>query len=233
MGLFSRKADPPAEAAALPAPIVDVFVDLLYVEEPPFSPTSAAAPLAGGVDHARYAPLVAGFSDRAELLARCRFAVRVVDGPADGLDPRDRHARFSAIARSVAEATGPALMAASATAQVLVPDVLEDPFLPIVNVRTIASPDVAGSTIVDTVGLAALGIPDLQCHSKGLDVDQLATFLRGIADVLLDDPTAIHDGNAIQGLDFHDRWKCKLRVSLREPSRRVLDVDPGRHYAPG
>jgi hypothetical protein len=231
MGLFSRKPEATPDAAApLPSAAFDVFVDLLYVDQPEFAPTTAASALEAGVDHAGYAMLVA--AGHADLLASCRHAIRVVDAPPDGLDPRERHARFSAIVRGVVEVTSPALMAVAATAQVVVPETLEDPFLPLLNVRTIASPDVPGATIVDTVGLAAYGLPDLQCHNKGIDSDQLATFLRGIADVILDDPDAIHDGNAIQGLDFHDRWKCKLRASMREPSRRVFDVDPGRHYAP-
>lgn len=232
MGLFSRKTDLPTGSGPLPDPILDVFVDLLFVAEPTFAPTAAGAMLATGVDHSRYSALAEHEPALAELLGRCRFAIRLSDVPADGLAPRDRHARFAAAVRAVAEATEPVLIAPSATAQVLVPEVLEDPFLPIVNVRTTQSVEAAGAVIVDTVGLAALGIPDLQCHAKGIPPDDLAAFLRGIADVLLDDPTVIHDGNSIQGLDFHDRWKCRLRGSLREPSRRVLDVDPGRHYAP-
>ena len=90
-----------------------------------------------------------------------------------------------------------------------------------------------GDTLMDTRGLAALGLPDLQMHFRNLNPGQLAGFLYNCAYYLFENGDCIADGNTIQGLEPAQKWKCQHEDSLVPPLRHVLDVNPGAPHAAG
>jgi hypothetical protein len=90
-----------------------------------------------------------------------------------------------------------------------------------------------GDTLMDTRGLAALGLPDIQMHFRNLNPGQVAGFLYNCAYYLFENGDCIADGNTIQGLTPEQKWRCQHDDSLVPPLRHVLDVNPGLPYAAG
>ncbi|MBK8594762.1 MAG: DUF4261 domain-containing protein [Holophagales bacterium] len=87
-------------------------------------------------------------------------------------------------------------------------------------------------TVMDTLGLAALGLPDLQCHFHGLEVNEVAGLLYNTAWYVFENGDVIEDGQTVDGVDGH-RWRCQHEVALVPPEREVLDINPGPRYAAG
>jgi hypothetical protein len=85
---------------------------------------------------------------------------------------------------------------------------------------------------MDTLGLAALGLPDLQCHFHGLEVNEVAGLLYNTAWYVFENGDVIEDGQTVDGVDGH-RWRCQHEVALVPPEREVLDINPGPRYAAG
>ena len=109
-----------------------------------------------------------------------------------------------------------------------------DPLFPAINVRLFNITNKAeGETLMDTLGLAALGLPDLQCHFTTLNVNEIARVLYNSAYYLFDKGDVIGDGQTIQGITPGDRWRCQHEDALVKPERVVLDLDPGKPYAAG
>ena len=88
-------------------------------------------------------------------------------------------------------------------------------------------------SVMDTLGLGALGLPDLQCHFRGLDSGQMAAFLHRTAWYVLESGDVIEDGYTVAGIDAEARWLCRHEDSLVDPARVVLDINPGDPYAAG
>jgi len=85
--------------------------------------------------------------------------------------------------------------------------------------------------IMDTLGLSALGIPDLQCHFYDLDPSEVARDLLVISKYLYDQGDIIRDGEAI-GTSADKSYLCEHQHALVEPARYVLDLNPGpKHVA--
>ena len=109
-----------------------------------------------------------------------------------------------------------------------------DPLYPAVNVRMFRIEDQApGELIMDTVGLARLGLPDLQCHFTGIEPGQVAGLLYGYADYLFANGNVIEDGHTVQGVDPESRWLAHHEIAVVKPEREVIDLDPGDPYAAG
>lgn len=90
-----------------------------------------------------------------------------------------------------------------------------------------------GDTLMDTRGLAALGLPDLQLHFRDLDPSRVAAMLYNTAHYLLLHGDCVEDGHTIQGLTADQRWHCQHEEALVGPKRVVIDIDPGDPHAAG
>jgi len=90
-----------------------------------------------------------------------------------------------------------------------------------------------GESVMDTMGLASLGLPDLQVHSTGLEPDDVARHLFNSAYYVLEKGDVIADGQTIDGIPPGTKWHCQHEASLVGPSRVVLDIDPGPPFAAG
>jgi hypothetical protein len=109
---------------------------------------------------------------------------------------------------------------------------LHDPLFGFVNVRFFRLPD-TDAMVMDTLGLAALGLPDLQCHYRDLDPSLLAWCLYSLAAYVFEHGDVIEDGHTVQGIAPDDRWRCRHETALLAPTRMVLDLDPGAPFAAG
>jgi hypothetical protein len=90
-----------------------------------------------------------------------------------------------------------------------------------------------GEIVMDTLGLAALGLIDVQCHFQGLDPSQVARLLYNTAYYLFCEGDVIADGHTIEGVRRGSKWRCQHERSLIGPERVVLDLNPGPEYATG
>ncbi|MGE0435028.1 MAG: DUF4261 domain-containing protein [Planctomycetota bacterium] len=86
-------------------------------------------------------------------------------------------------------------------------------------------------TVMDTMGLAAFGLPDLQCHFVRLDPNAVGQLLYDYAAYVFHNGPVIGDGDSLQGVPARDgsatRWVCRHEPSLINPTRAVLDLIPG------
>ena len=85
--------------------------------------------------------------------------------------------------------------------------------------------------IMDTLGLSALGLDDLQCHFRRLEPQAVGHVLFDAALSLVQNGRVIHGGDELRGLQPGERWKCEMEDALVEPKRVVIDVDPGGEWS--
>lgn len=85
--------------------------------------------------------------------------------------------------------------------------------------------------LMDTLGLGAIGLVDLQCTFRGLAPDAVGGVLANTALYLHDHGVAIRPGDTIQGPTAGDRWLVRAGEALAPPSRRLLELDPGHPFA--
>jgi hypothetical protein len=102
-----------------------------------------------------------------------------------------------------------------------------------INVRFFNIEGTKGDQLMDTLGLAVLGLPDIQCHYRGLDPRDVARIMYDVAYYLFQSGDVIKDGETVPGVLEHDKWRCQHEMSLLGPERVVLDLNPGENYAAG
>jgi hypothetical protein len=106
-----------------------------------------------------------------------------------------------------------------------------DPLFAPVNVRMFnVTGRKKGETVMDTIGLEPLGLPDLQCHFVGLPPGRIAVFLHSVARYLFARGPVIESGHTVAGPDGA-RWRCKWENALVGPTRAVIDVVPAAPHA--
>lgn len=86
--------------------------------------------------------------------------------------------------------------------------------------------------LFDTLGLTSIGLPDLQCHCKNLEPDEVVMFLRNLSAYLYRNGDIIKDGNTVEGING-DKWVCQREDSMAGPMRMVLDICPGEYAGGG
>ncbi len=84
-----------------------------------------------------------------------------------------------------------------------------------------------GDQLVDTLGLYALGLPDVQYHYHDLDPDQVVNHAYNIAIYQFDNDAPIQPGDTVGAIESEDRWRCRYEHSLIQPVRNVLDIEAG------
>lgn len=90
--------------------------------------------------------------------------------------------------------------------------------------------------IVDTRGMYAMGLPDVQCHFHGIDPNDVVYYVYNIAMYIFKNRMPIEDGDTIDGLRDGElvpeiQWKCQYEDSLVQPLRPVIDICPGEFAA--
>jgi Domain of unknown function (DUF4261) len=104
--------------------------------------------------------------------------------------------------------------------------VLEETRDVLVNVRMFRIQGAGdGAVLMDTMGLAPLGLPDLQCKAYA-EPGWLAAELKNLADYLLEHGDVIQDGQALLGVDPGTSWRALRSASSAGPTRQVLDLAP-------
>ena len=175
-----------------------------------------------------------GLPDAAERLTACRHELVVSELMGRPRLPVERVAAFRAVLLAVVRQTSPsAIWWPTAGLLTDAPDEEGALLRGLVNVRMFRTEGTGGDLLMDTLGLAALGLPDVQCHYRGLDARQVAGRLHDVANYLFEAGDVIEDGHPVEGLDPSQYWRCQHEEAICGPRRVVLDVDPGPPFAAG
>jgi hypothetical protein len=85
--------------------------------------------------------------------------------------------------------------------------------------------------VVDTLGLYALGLPDVQYHFHTLDPNVVVRHAYNTAIYQFENDAPIESGHTIEGVEEGSLWRCRYEQSLIQPVRDVLDVAAGEFAA--
>jgi Domain of unknown function (DUF4261) len=182
------------------------------------------------------------FTGAADVIERCRNTILVTDLMSSPLEYRERLALFQDALAGILEALPPLAIHWQPTRQFVNPERFLEGyreggssrfFAGSLNVRfykITTSPD---DMIMDTLGLAALGLVDLQCHYRDLAPSEVARVLANTAFYIFENGDVIKDGHTVEGITAGSKWRCQHEDSLLKPSRVVLDLDPGQPNAAG
>jgi hypothetical protein len=183
-----------------------------------------------------------GWSDAREIVDKTMYTILVTDMMASSLDYNVRLALFQKSLYSILEVTPCLAINWHLTQQIVEPHhYLEnnpdnenyDLLIGALNVRLFNIEGSENEILMDTLGLSALGLPDLQCHFKNLDPNGIANVLHTYGLYIFQNGDVINDGETIQGLTVNDKWKCQHEISLLEPKRVVIDINPDVKFAAG
>ncbi len=83
-----------------------------------------------------------------------------------------------------------------------------------------------GEGLMDTRGLAALGLPDLQCHFVDLELDAVARLLFAYAEYLFEKGDVLNEESLVRGVASYQEWEVQRGTSLSAPEREVVMLLP-------
>jgi hypothetical protein len=188
------------------------------------------------------------WKEAGHVLGHCTAVLSLSDEASDWTDYRERVSSFRRVLAAAIRTLNPLAVHAPASQQFLAPawlaealeDETGDELFGFINIRLYkfeghergieAEYD---ETVMDTLGLGTLGLPDLQAHFKHLDPSLVAELLYGTAQYVFEKGPVIESGHQLQGFLPDQKWTCQLEESITEPLRLVLDLNPGRPYSAG
>jgi hypothetical protein len=183
------------------------------------------------------------FSEARDAVARCHGSVFVSDIMSSGLPYQERLDLFHRGLLSVLEIVSAEAIHWIPSGHVVRPSSVVAAaadsaksalfFAGAINVRMFNLSGTDGEVVMDTLGLAALGLPDLQCHFHGLEPGAVAPVLYNTGFYLFENGDVIEDGHTVEGAIAGSRWRCQHEDSLVAPARVVVDMNPGLRYAAG
>jgi hypothetical protein len=191
------------------------------------------APVAESPDHVRDLRYTRDWAQAARALGESRYAVLVADLLGRDVPPTVRMEAYQAALAAVVEAAAPLATWWPGSQQAVRPDqAVADPLRALVNVRLHTEPggeEGEEIAVMDTLGLYAFGLPDLQCRFRYLDRGLMANLLRNAADFLfrggkfgLDRP--------MRGFTEEQRWPVLPASTIIGPERPTLTLDPGEPF---
>ncbi|NQZ56874.1 MAG: DUF4261 domain-containing protein [Lentisphaeraceae bacterium] len=166
-----------------------------------------------------------------ELVNKTKYKVLLSDLMTDELPYKQRLEIFSQALKAILTNSNCIAVASTRTQQILEPQALinsPDPLFGYLNVRFFNTGD--GNFLMDTLGLKALGLYDLQCHFKNIPPQQMSTHLFNVAYYIFNENPQIDNGHTLEGL-ANDEWEVNFEVSTVPPSRSVLQLNPGKAFA--
>lgn len=170
--------------------------------------------------------------DAGATLDRCRYLVTIVQLVGRRRPPAERIAAFRSTLNAVIGLARPLATWWPVSQQALPPGALvSHPLIGIVNVRLFRSVSDPYLTITDTLGMPALGLPDIQCQSRGLDTNRLSDLLFELADYLYRNGNVLRTGVPLPGLAANQQFTPRHTGSTVPPDRPVVDLDAGPQYA--
>jgi Domain of unknown function (DUF4261) len=181
-----------------------------------------------------------GFRNCESILGKSRHTLLVTELMARLLPTTERVRLFHGVLQAVIEITKPEALVFKHSQQVVHPDayLTRTADVPILrpgslNVRFFNISNSEGDMLMDTRGLTEIGLHDLQCHFRGLDPDDVSRLLYNTAVYIFENGAVIESGNTVAGIDPGSKWVCQFETALVEPTRELLDLNPGAPHAAG
>ncbi|MBO0870739.1 MAG: DUF4261 domain-containing protein [Micromonosporaceae bacterium] len=172
--------------------------------------------------------------DAQATLAACPHSILVTEMLGRVHEPADRLRAFRAVLDAAVELARPTATWWPVSGQALPPDGLADhPLRGLLNVRLFRVENDPGVSLMDTLGMAPFELPDLQCHFRDLNPGQVGALLFNTAVYLVEKGPVIDSGHTIAGVSQDQVWRAQWEDSLAQPTRVVIDLDPGDPYAAG
>lgn len=176
-----------------------------------------------------------------EVVSQCQYVLRVTDFLASHIPYKERLFLFQRTLLAILEAIPCDAIHWTASQQFIDPLVYLKQskstsiinLSAIVNIRLFTIMGTESTNVMDSMGLSVLGLPDVQCHFTGLDLNEVGHVLQGAAYYLYEQGDVINDGETIAGIQPTDKWYCRHETSLATPKREVLDLNPGKPYNTG
>lgn len=169
-----------------------------------------------------------------QALGQARASVLVTEMFAEGHAAHDRVAALTSVVAALVSVTSPVAVSWPTSQRVTDPASMLDAGVGgLLNVRLFSVSGDEDELVMDTLGLAPFGLPDMQCHFRDLEPAALAGVLFSAASYLLEAGDVIGNGETISGPQGDEHWPCQREPALVGPARTVLDVDPGDPYAAG
>ena len=78
--------------------------------------------------------------------------------------------------------------------------------------------------IMDTTGLNAIGLPELQIQFDKFDPSKIANLLWTYAYYLYENGDVLEDGNTIEGIQEGSKWICRRGYSLIDENISVINI---------
>lgn len=182
--------------------------------------------------------------DGEDVLEQCRYKLLISDFMAAGLDYKSRSALLADWLEAAVSLfpTCKAIWIPSSGKLLHPSEIADNPyegaarFLQFgMNIRYFTIHGTEDS-LVDSLGLFALGLPDVQYHFHTLDPNDVSRHAFSVAAYLFEADVPVNDGETIAGLlngemapEVH--WPCRFEMSLIQPAREVMDVCPGEYAA--
>lgn len=162
---------------------------------------------------------------------RCRHLVTITQLVGRGRDSTERVHAFRAALDAIIATVRPLATWWPASQQALPPGALvTHPLTGVVNVRLFRSVHDPRVTMIDTLGLHALGLPDIQCQSRNLDADRLSDLLFELAEYVYKHGDVLRPGSPVPGLSADQQFVPSRAAATVPPVRPVIDLDPGPGY---
>jgi hypothetical protein len=162
--------------------------------------------------------------EAAAAMAAVRCTVTVTEIFGTSFAPANRVRAFTAVVRGLAAATAPVAVWWPSSIVATPPAALPDRLLAgLVNVRVFNVAGNPGLLVMDTLGLAQLGLPDIECVYSGLPEEHMAGYLSAIAEYLVAG-NPVRAGGSVQGLTRDQRWRVGTGTASVGPDRQVLQI---------
>lgn len=183
-----------------------------------------------------------GWNDAESVVSNCKYSFSVLDVMARGLHPHQRRDLIHKALLAILDRIDCDAICWQPSQQFINPDEYienaksdtPDLLYGFLNVRLFNIQDSNPQAyVMDTMGLALWGLPDIQCHFIELEPNQIARLLGSVGYYLFEKGDIIQDGETVQGLTSQDYWECQHEMALVAPEREVLDINPGSPYAAG
>ena len=182
--------------------------------------------------------------EKDEILANCKYKIMLSDFMASGLPYKERCAMLTEWLETTLELFPDCVAVWTPSSGKLLTreQVLNNPwaaparFLHFgMNIRFFNIQN-TNDMMVDTLGLYAIGLPDIQYHFHDLDPNAVVNHAYNATAYIFDTDASIKDGETIdgiseQGIDRSIQWKCQYERSLIQPDREVMDICPGEYAA--
>ncbi len=169
--------------------------------------------------------------EKDEILANCKYKIMLSDFMASGLPYKERCAMLTEWLETTLELFPDCVAVWTPSSGKLLTreQVLNNPwaaptrFLHFgMNIRLFNIQN-TNDMMVDTLGLYAIGLPDIQYHFHDLDPNAVVNHAYNAAAYIFDTDASIKDGETIDGISEQDidrsiQWKCQYERSSSNPT---------------